>query len=166
MKCPYCAHQNSRVIDTREVPDGIRRRRECLNCQQRFTTYERMAGISLLIVKRDNSREEFDREKLLRNVRVSCHKREVSAQQIDTLVRDVETDLYAMGRGEIPSREVGELVMRKLQNLDEVAYVRFASVYREFQDVDSITEEIEKLQARKRREAEQKNQIPLPIDTN
>lgn len=166
MKCPYCAHQNSRVIDTREVPDGIRRRRECLNCQQRFTTYERMAGINLLIVKRDNSREEFDREKLLRNIRVACHKREVSAKQIDDFVQDIETDLYAMGRGEIPSREVGELVMRKLQNLDEVAYVRFASVYREFQDVDSITEEIEKLQERKRREAEQKNQMSLPIDTN
>lgn len=166
MKCPYCASQNSRVIDTREVPDGIRRRRECTNCQQRFTTYERIAGISLLIVKRDKSREEFDREKLLRNLRVACHKREVSAQQIETLVQDIETDLYSMGRGEIPSREIGEMVMRKLYHLDEVAYVRFASVYREFQDVDSISEEIEKLQARKRREAERKNQIPLPIDTN
>ena len=105
-----------------------------------------MAGINLLIVKRDKSREEFDREKLLRNVRVACHKREVSAQQIDTLVQDVETDLYAMGRGEIPSREVGELVMRKLQNLDEVAYVRFASVYRSFQDVNAFHTEIDRLQ--------------------
>jgi len=166
MKCPYCGHQDSRVIDTREVPDGIRRRRECLNCHQRFTTYERIAGISLLIVKQDRSREEFDREKLLKSLRVACHKREVSAQQIETAVRDIETELYAMGRGEISSHEIGRLVMQALQEIDEVAYVRFASVYRRFQDVDSIAEEIENLQARKRREAEQKNQIPLPLDNN
>ena len=164
MHCPYCGHENSRVIDTREVPDGIRRRRECLNCHQRFTTYERIAGINLLVVKRDRSREEFDREKLLKSLRVACHKRQVSAQQLEQAVRDLETDLYAMGRGEVSSRTIGELVMNKLQDIDEVAYVRFASVYRSFQDVDSIAAEIENLQARKRREAERKNQIPLPLD--
>ncbi len=164
MRCPYCSSPNSRVIDTREVPDGIRRRRECSACQQRFTTYERVAGINLLVVKQDKSREEFDREKLLKSLSVACFKREVSVQQIEMAVRDIETDLYAMGRGEISSRQIGELVMGRLQNLDEVAYVRYASVYRRFQDIDSITKEIEKLQARKRREAEQKNQIPLPLD--
>jgi transcriptional repressor NrdR len=164
MNCPYCGHDHSRVIDTREVPDGIRRRRECLECRQRFTTYERLAGVSLLVVKRDNSREEFDRDKLLKSLHVACHKRQISAQQLELAARDIETDLYAMGRGEISSRKIGELVMNKLQDLDEVAYVRFASVYRSFQDVDSMAEEIENLQARKRREAEQKNQIPLPLD--
>ena len=164
MKCPYCHAANSRVIDTRDVPDGIRRRRECVNCNQRFTTYERVAGISLLIVKRDNSREEYSRDKLVRSIRVACSKREVSAGQIEAAAREVETDLYAMGRGEIPSRRVGELVMEQLRDLDEVAYVRYASVYRRFHDVDSIAEEIEQLQERKRREQEQKNQIPLPLD--
>lgn len=164
MKCPYCNHPNSRVIDTREVPDGIRRRRECLECHQRFTTYERVAGINLLVVKRDKSREEFDREKLLKSLRIACSKREVSAHRIEIAVRDIEADLYAMGRGEISSRKIGELVMNQLQNIDEVAYVRYASVYRRFQSVDNIAAEIENLQARKRREAEQKNQIPLPLD--
>lgn len=164
MKCPYCGHDNSRVIDTREVPDGIRRRRECLSCQQRFTTYERIAGVSLLVVKSDNSREEFNHEKLLKSLQAASYKREVSAQQIDNAVREIEADLYAMGRGEISSREIGRLAMERLQNIDEVAYVRYASVYRKFQDVESITEEIENLQTRKRLEVERKNQIPLPLD--
>ena len=164
MKCPYCGFQNSRVIDTREVPDGIRRRRECQSCKQRFTTYERIAGVSLLVVKRDNSREEFNHEKLLHSLQVACYKREVSAQQLDDAVREVEAQLYAMGRGEIASHEIGALAMKQLQDLDEVAYVRFASVYRQFQDVESITEEIENLQTRKRLEEERKNQIPLPLD--
>lgn len=164
MKCPYCGKRNSRVIDTREVPDGIRRRRECSHCHQRFTTYERVAGISLLVVKRDKSREEYTRDKLIRSIQLACTKREVSAGQIEAAAREVEAELYAMGRGEIPSRAIGELVMEQLRKIDDVAYVRYASVYRRFQDVDSIAEEIEHLQERKRREEMERNQMQLPFD--
>ncbi len=164
MKCPYCNSNNSRVIDTREVPDGIRRRRECNDCRQRFTTYERVAGINLLIVKRDGRREEFDRDKLIKSMRIACSKRAVSAEQLERAAREVETDLYTMGKGEIQSLAVGQLVMAQLQKIDDVAYVRYASVYRRFQDVSNMAEEIEHLLERKRREEAQKNQIPLPLD--
>ncbi len=164
MKCPYCHSNDSRVIDTREVPDGIRRRRECSDCHQRFTTYERVAGINLLIVKRDGRREEFERDKLIKSMRIACSKRPVSAEQLDGAAREIETDLYAMGRGEIQSLAVGKLVMAHLQKIDEVAYVRYASVYRRFEDVSNIAEEIEHLLERKRRAEAQKNQIPLPLD--
>ena len=163
MKCPYCNSNDSRVIDTREVPDGIRRRRECSDCHQRFTTYERVAGINLLIVKRDNRREEIDRDKLLKSMRISCSKRAVSAEQLEQAAREIETDLYAIGKGEIPSLDVGRLVMKHLQQIDDVAYVRYASVYRRFQDVSNMAEEIQHLMERKRREEEQKNQIPRPL---
>ncbi len=164
MKCPYCHSKDSRVIDTREVPDGIRRRRECSDCRQRFTTYERVAGINLLIVKRDGRREEFERDKLIKSMRIACSKRPVSAEQLDSAAREIETDLYAMGRGEIQSLATGKLVMAHLQRIDEVAYVRYASVYRRFEDVSNIAEEIEHLLERKRRAEAQKNQIPLPLD--
>lgn len=164
MKCPYCHSKDSRVVDTREVPDGIRRRRECSDCRQRFTTYERVAGINLLIVKRDGRREEFERDKLIKSMRIACSKRPVSTEQLDGAAREIETDLYAMGRGEIQSLAVGKLVMAHLQKIDEVAYVRYASVYRRFEDVSNIAEEIEHLLERKRRAEAQKNQIPLPLD--
>jgi len=164
MKCPYCHSNNSRVIDTREVPDGIRRRRECNDCHQRFTTYERVAGINLLIVKRDGRREEFSRDKLIKSMRIACSKRPVSAEKLENAARDIEADLYTMGKGEIQSLAVGRLVMQHLQKIDEVAYVRYASVYRRFEDVSNIAEEIEHLMEQKRREEAQKNQIPLPLD--
>lgn len=164
MKCPYCNSNDSRVIDTREVPDGIRRRRECNNCHQRFTTYERIAGINLLIVKRDGRREEFDRNKLIKSMRISCSKRPVSAEKLEEAAREIETDLYTMGKGEVQSLTVGKLVMQHLQEIDEVAYVRYASVYRRFEDLSNITEEIEHLLQKKRREEAQKNQIPLPLE--
>ncbi len=164
MKCPYCHSNNSRVIDTREVPDGIRRRRECNDCHQRFTTYERVAGINLLIVKRDSRREEFDRDKLIKSMRIACSKRPVSAEKLENAARDIEAELYTMGKGEIQSLAVGRLVMQHLQKIDEVAYVRYASVYRRFEDVSNIAEEIEHLMEQKRREEAQKNQIPLPLD--
>lgn len=163
MKCPFCSSHDSRVIDTREVPDGIRRRRECNDCRQRFTTYERVAGINLLIVKRDGRREEFDRDKLVKSMRISCSKRAVSAEQIEHAAREIEADVYSLGKGEIPSLEVGRFVMRQLQNIDDVAFVRYASVYRRFQDVTNMADEIEQLLDRKRREEAQKNQIPLPL---
>jgi transcriptional repressor NrdR len=166
MKCPFCNANSShiRVIDTREVADGIRRRRECDQCNQRFTTYERIASVNLLVVKRDNRREEFDKDKLVRSMRIACSKRPVSTASIEAAAQDIETKLYAMGRSEVESQRVGEMVMEHLQDIDDVAYVRFASVYRRFRDVDSIAEEIQQLQARRRREVELKNQMLLPID--
>lgn len=165
MKCPFCGASSDhiRVIDTREVTDGIRRRRECDHCNQRFTTYERVASMNLLVVKRDNRREEFDREKLVKSMRIACSKRPVSSAAIEAAAQEIEAALYALGKSEVDSLKIGEMVMDHLQDIDEVAYVRFASVYRRFRDVVSITEEIQQLQARKRREEELRNQIPLPI---
>jgi len=164
MRCPYCKKQDSRVVDTREVPDGIRRRRECNTCNQRFTTYERIAGVSLLIAKRDGRREEFSREKLLKSMRISCTKRPVPSKTLEKAAHHIETDLYSLAQSEVQSREVGQMVMAQLQKIDDVAYVRYASVYRRFQDVDTMAAEIKHLLERKRREEEQKNQIPLPLE--
>lgn len=165
MKCPYCSSGSNhiRVIDTREVTDGIRRRRECDHCNQRFTTYERVASMNLLVVKQDGRREEFDKEKLIKSLRIACTKRAVSSSTIEAAAREIESALYALGKSEVGSKRVGEMVMDQLQDIDDVAYVRFASVYRRFQDVDSMAEEIQHLLARKRREQELRNQIPLPI---
>lgn len=164
MNCPYCNSNNSRVVDTREVTDGIRRRRECISCKQRFTTYERVANINLLIVKRDGRREEFDRDKLIKSMRIASSKRPVSAEQMENAAREIEITLYSMGKSELQSLVVGQLVMRQLQNIDDVAYVRYASVYQRFQDVSKMAEEIQQLTERKRREETAKNQIPLPLD--
>ncbi len=165
MKCPFCGASSSyiRVIDTREVTDGIRRRRECEQCKQRFTTYERIASMNLLVIKRDGRREEFDKEKLVKSMRISCSKRPVSSAAIEDAAREIESKLYALGKSEVDSLRIGEMVMDQLQDIDDVAYVRFASVYRRFRDVDSMAEEIQQLLARKRREEELRNQIPLPI---
>jgi len=165
MKCPFCAASSNyiRVIDTREVTDGIRRRRECEQCSQRFTTYERIASMNLLVIKRDGRREEFDKEKLVKSMRIPCSKSPASSAAIEEAAREIEARLYALGKSEINSLRIGEMVMDQLQDIDEVAYVRFASVYRRFRDVDSMAEEIQQLLARKRREEELKNQIPLPI---
>jgi transcriptional repressor NrdR len=166
MKCPFCGATSNhiRVIDTREVTDGIRRRRECDQCGQRFTTYERVASMNLLVVKSDGRREEFDRDKLVRSLRIACTKRPVSSATIEQAAQKIEAALYAMGKMEVDSKRVGELVMEQLRDIDDVAYVRFASVYRSFQDVDSMAEEIEQLVARKQRDRQLKNQIPLPIE--
>lgn len=166
MKCPFCGASSHyiRVIDTREVTDGIRRRRECEQCKQRFTTYERIASMNLLVIKRDGRREEFDKEKLVKSMRISCSKRPVSSAAIEEAAREIEAKLYALGKSEVDSLRIGEMVMDHLQDIDEVAYVRFASVYRRFRDVDSMAEEIQQLLARKRREEELRNQIPLPIE--
>ena len=165
MKCPFCGAGSNhiRVIDTREVTDGIRRRRQCDQCRQRFTTYERVASMNLLVVKRDGRREEFDREKLVKSIRIACTKRPVSSATIEDAAQKIESSLYAMGKLEVNGQKIGELVMAQLRDIDDVAYVRFASVYRSFQDVDSMAEEIQHLIAHKRREQELKNQIPLPI---
>ena len=142
MRCPYCQEGDSRVIDSREVGNSIRRRRECVRCSQRFTTYERLTPVSLLVVKRDGRREPFDREKLHHGILTACAKRPIPDETVEALVGSVETDLFALGKAEVESKVIGQMVMEQLRALDDVAYVRFASVYRRFQDVDGLVEEI------------------------
>ena len=144
MKCPFCSHENTRVIDSRPAEDNnsIRRRRVCDECGKRFTTYEKIETIPLIIIKKDNNREAYDRAKIEAGVLRACHKRPVSAQQITTLVDEVENEIFNREEREIPSGTIGELVMNKLKDLDTVAYVRFASVYREFKDVNTFMDEL------------------------
>ena len=147
MKCPFCGHENTRVIDSRPAEDNnsIRRRRICDECDKRFTTYEKVETIPLIVIKKDNNRETFDRSKIEAGVLRACHKRPISASQIKQLVDEVETEIFSMEEKEIPSRVIGEIVMNKLKNLEAVAYVRFASVYREFKDVNTFVDELKKL---------------------
>ena len=144
MKCPFCSHENTRVIDSRPAEDNnsIRRRRVCDECGKRFTTYEKIETIPLIIIKKDNNREAYDRAKIEAGVLRACHKRPVSAQQITTLVDEVENEIFNREEREIPSGTIGDLVMNKLKDLDAVAYVRFASVYREFKDVNTFMDEL------------------------
>jgi transcriptional repressor NrdR len=147
MKCPYCNKENTRVIDSRPAEDGlsIRRRRECDECGKRFTTYEKIETIPLVVIKKDNTREPYDREKITSGVFRSCHKRPISVAQINELVDEVETAIYNREEKEIPSTVIGEMVMDKLRDMDPVAYVRFASVYREFKDVSTFMDELKKI---------------------
>ena len=147
MKCPFCQAQETKVIDSRPAEDNssIRRRRQCEKCNKRFTTYEKLETIPLMVIKKDDTRENFDRSKIEAGIIQSCHKRPVSTVMIRKTVDDIENQIYSMEVGEIPTRKIGELVMEKLKDLDEVAYVRFASVYREFKDVNTFKDELEKL---------------------
>ena len=144
MKCPFCSHENTRVIDSRPAEDNnsIRRRRVCDECGKRFTTYEKIETIPLIIIKKDNNREAYDRAKIEAGVLRACHKRPVSAQQITTLVDEVENEIFNREEREIPSGTIGEIVMNRLKELDAVTYVRFASVYREFKDVNTFMDEL------------------------
>lgn len=147
MKCPYCSNDNTRVIDSRPADDNasIRRRRICDDCNKRFTTYEKVETIPLIIIKKDNNREAYDRSKIESGVLRACHKRPVSVAQITNLVDEVENEISQMEEKEIPSDIIGELVMNKLKDLDAVAYVRFASVYREFKDVNTFMDELKSM---------------------
>ena len=147
MKCPFCGHDNTRVIDSRpaEENNSIRRRRVCDECDKRFTTYEKVETIPLIIIKKDNNRETYDRSKIEAGVLLACHKRPISAAQIEKLVDDVETEVFKMEEKEVSSEVIGEYVMGKLKELDMVAYVRFASVYREFKDVNTFMDELKKV---------------------
>ena len=147
MRCPYCGRLQSRVVDSRQSEDGssIRRRRECEGCGRRFTTYERIDMVPLIVVKKDQTRETFDVNKLRAGMVKACEKRPVSLGQIDDLVRSVEKKVYSMGDTEVTSLAVGEIVMEELKKLDEVAYVRFASVYRQFKDIQTFMNELSKL---------------------
>ena len=149
MKCPFCNHENTRVIDSRpaEENNSIRRRRVCDECGKRFTTYEKVETIPLIIIKKDNNREAYDRSKIESGVLRACHKRPVSAAQITKLVDEVENEIFNLEEREIPSDNVGEILMRKLKSLDEVAYVRFASVYREFKDLNTFMDELKNVMA-------------------
>ncbi len=147
MKCPFCGHENTRVIDSRPAEDNnsIRRRRVCDECDKRFTTYEKVETIPLIIIKKDDNRETYDRSKIEAGVLRACHKRPISANQIKKLVDEVETEIFNLEEKEIPSRVIGELVMNKLKDLEAVAYVRFASVYREFKDINTFMDELKKV---------------------
>lgn len=146
MKCPYCGKENTRVIDSRPTDDSsIRRRRQCDECGKRFTTYEKVETLPLIVVKKDNNREPYDREKIVAGIVRSCHKRPISMTQINDMVDDIEGQVFNMEEKEIPTTTIGSIVMDKLKDLDEVAYVRFASVYREFKDVNTFMDEIKKI---------------------
>lgn len=147
MKCPFCGKLDTKVIDTRTMEDNtvIRRRRFCDSCEGRFTTYERIDTIPLTVIKSDNTRETFNRDKITNGILISCSKRPVSREQIDNIVTDIENSILNTLRKEVASKEIGEMVMERLKEIDEVAYVRFASVYRQFTDVDSFMNELGKL---------------------
>ncbi len=147
MKCPFCNKDNTRVIDSRPADDNnsIRRRRQCDECQRRFTTYEKVETIPLVVIKKDNNREPYDRSKIEAGVFRSCHKRPISVDQITGLVDEIENIIFNREEKEIPSHIIGEIVMDKLKELDPVAYVRFASVYREFKDVNTFMDELKKI---------------------
>ena len=147
MKCPFCNQDNTRVVDSRPADNNtaIRRRRMCDACGKRFTTYEKVETIPLIVIKKDQNREQFDRSKIEAGVLRACHKRPVSAEQIHRLVDDVETEVFNLEEREIPSSVIGEIVMDKLKDLEAVAYVRFASVYREFKDVNTFMDELKKI---------------------
>ena len=147
MRCPFCGKDNTRVIDSRPAEDGnaIRRRRECDVCRKRFTTYEKVEMIPLIVIKKDNNRETYDRSKIEGGVFRACHKRPISADQIKSMIDEGEAGIFKKEAREISSREIGEMVMEKLKDLDSVAYVRFASVYREFKDVNTFMDELKKM---------------------
>lgn len=147
MKCPYCSSENTRVIDSRPADDNnsIRRRRLCDECGKRFTTYEKVETIPLIVIKKDNNREQYDRSKIEAGILRACHKRPISAQQINRMVDDIETEIFNMEDKEVPSSVIGEIVMDKLKDLEAVAYVRFASVYREFKDINTFMNELKKI---------------------
>jgi transcriptional repressor NrdR len=163
MKCPFCASTNSRVIDTRSAEGGVRRRRECQDCGRRFTTYERVAPLRLMVIKQDGRREPFARDKILGGIQIACAKRPIDTGSIEELVSGIESELYHRGSREVTSREIGEMVMQNLRRLDEVAYIRFATIYRRFADVEDLADEIETLLERRQLEESLRAQLRLDL---
>ena len=163
MHCPFCGHEETKVIDSRLAGEGrqIRRRRECLACAERFTTFETAELVMPLVVKSDRSREPFDEQKMRNGIVKALEKRPVSQEAIEAAVTHVCHKLLSLGEREVPSRSIGEFVMEELRHLDEVAYVRFASVYRSFQDVEAFREEVEKLRHHRRKREDNRDQLPL-----
>jgi transcriptional repressor NrdR len=166
MRCPYCHDDRDRVVDSRTSQEGraVRRRRECMSCGRRFTTYEVIEERQLQIAKRDGSTEPYDRRKVVESIQLSCAKRPVAGTEIGAMADDIEDALGKLGRDEIDSRTVGELIMERLKTRDHIAYVRFASVYRNFQDLDEFYEELRDLNARRARAALNEGQVELPLD--
>jgi len=161
MNCPYCGYYDSKVIDSRDVNEGIRRRRQCLSCDARFTTYERLQPASLFVIKKDQRREEFNRNKLLTGIRKACEKRPLPTGSVDKLADDIEAELYHLGKAEIPSTVIGDMVMERLKNLDYIAYIRFASVYREFTDITALKQEVDTLVTSQAETTRSTSQLPL-----
>mgnify|MGYP000938788357 FL=1 len=147
MKCPFCGNLDSRVLDSRPTDEGsaIRRRRECVSCAKRFTTYEKIETLPLFVIKKDGRRESFDRNKIMAGLLRACEKRPIAIKELDKLVQDIEKSIYGSMEQEITSQKIGQMVMERLKDLDEVAYVRFASVYRQFKDVNNFIDELEKM---------------------
>ena len=163
MICPYCSYQDSKVIDSRDADNGIRRRRQCLSCNARFTTFEHVQPASFLVIKKDKRREEFNHNKLLSGLRKACEKRPLPTGTVEKIADDIETELYRTGRAEIPSTTIGEMVMEKLKSLDYIAYIRFASVYREFADITALKHAVDSLVETKTT-AVSTSQLPLIPD--
>ncbi len=161
MNCPFCSNPDTRVTDSRPDSDGIRRRRECLACGQRFSTVERVELGGVILVKKDGRREEFDRGKIVSGVRKACEKRPIPSGAVEALANDVEKAVLALNKVEVPSSVVGEMVMERLRALDQIAYIRFASVYRAFADVDALEQELEALKAGWQRRDVPPDQLPL-----
>lgn len=159
MRCPYCGGQESKVIDSRDSDEAVRRRRKCLACGARFTTYERIQPSSIFVVKKGGRREEFNRDKLSMGIRRACEKRPLPVGAIDKLIDNVEAELYKAGKAEVPSSLIGDLVMEELKKLDHVAYIRFASVYREFADIGDLKQAVDNLTVGEA--ATSANQLPL-----
>ena len=145
MRCPFCGFSGSKVTNSREADNGIRRRRECRKCGLRFTTYERAQSTALMVSKQDGRREEFDREKLVGGLRKACAKRPIPSRTIEKMVEEIEAELHHLGQGEVPSAKIGEMVMDRLRKVDRVAYIRYASVYRDFQDIESFERAVKDL---------------------
>ena len=147
MRCLFCGHTESKVIDSRATDEGatIRRRRECLECGKRFTTYEKIESIPIIVVKKDGTRESFDRDKIINGIVRACEKRPISLKDIESVVEEIETKLYNLLEKEVSTEKIGEMVMERLQKLDDIAYVRFASVYRQFKDINSFMDELAKI---------------------
>jgi transcriptional repressor NrdR len=164
MNCPYCGHLHSKVIDSRDANEGIRRRRQCLSCGSRFTTYERVQPASLFVIKKDQRREEFTRGKLLNGIRKACEKRPLPTGAVEKLVDDIEAELYRLGKPEIPSAVIGDMVMERLKSLDYIAYIRFASVYREFTDITALKLEVDTLLSAEAEAPPPAGQLPLIPD--
>ena len=165
MNCPYCGYNDSRVIDSRDANGGIRRRRQCLKCEARFTTYERLQPPSLFVVKKDRRREEFSRQKLLSGLRRACEKRPLPSGAVEKLVDEIESDLFSLGKAEVSSSYIGDRVMEKLKILDHIAYIRFASVYRDFADITALKDAVDNLVINQKDRSVVAGQLALMPDT-
>ncbi len=161
MNCPYCGYNDSKVVDSRDVNDGIRRRRQCLECDRRFTTYERLQPAGLFVIKKDGRLEEFRRDKLLAGIRKACEKRTLPIGAVDKLADDIEAELYRLGKAEIPNAVIGDMVMERLKGLDYIAYIRFASVYRDFTDITTLKQAVDTLVDSETEVSQPDEQLPL-----